>query len=735
MKVFFRRIAVPHGSLRTGSLICAMLMASACFGSPNPVSAAVHALLVGVNTYPALGPDFALQGPGNDVAAARDFLRSRGIDPGRITVLTDGNDEASDNPTLAAIEGALDAIRQKVGPGDTVYLHFAGHGSQQLGAALDDEADALDEVFLPMDTQPMDETRGVFPNALTDGLLRRHVTRLRNTGAFVWLVFDSCHSGGMARGAGGGSERRLRALDPRELRNLRRRLAASETLALPPPPVIPDLAPNAGGFAAFFASQDQQVTLERRMMADDDRVFGVFSFNLFSVLNRSAIISYRQAANALVATYAAQGEVSAVPKFEGTGLDKAVLGQEEFDTRLSWPIVTDTQDAPNSPLKPHYLAAGRLQGLGPGDRIAVSRVDRDGSVELGNATVAAVAAFQSRLDPVEDPVRQAFSEDSSDAVLWGEISERRFRTDIAIALPPPGAPVRLMEAVEKLQADMTGERLAEVSWVSSDEPAEMRLLPRGTNAILSGGDAVMDGDGATPSEIVLSGNVDRDAATLRDAIQRAARALQVMTIALDAASVPFDEAISLRLGVSRVAPASIDGVTERSDLNCGRVARLANEEFENGVTVLRHCDLLSLQMSNHSRKDWDVTVLFVGAQNDIAVLFPPLGQSNRLHAGDRLSALQFAAFVDAASGPRDVSERLIVLAQEAKPGFPEADFRFLAEGASDASSRGTGLTGYGALIASIGSDGASRGGSAGVLIEGAPQGTATVLRWTLSRGD
>ena len=736
MKVLFRQFPRVRRGLRLDAMICAVLLSAACFGMPNPVAAAVHALLVGVNSYPALGPEFALRGPGNDIAAARDFLLSRGIEPGRITVLADGLAGASGDPTLAAIEAAFEALRRQVGPGDTVYLHFAGHGSQQLGADLDDEADALDEVFLPMDTQPMDETRGVFPNALSDGLLRRHVTRLRNTGAFVWLVFDSCHSGGMTRGAGGGSERRIRlALDPRELRSLRRRLAASDGIGLPPPPSIPDLAPDAGGFAAFFAAQDHQATLERRMLAEDDRFFGVFSFNLFAVLNRSAALSYRQAANALVAAYAAQGEASAVPKFEGTGLDKAVLGQAEVDMRLSWPIVTEGASGSGTAPQAHFLAAGRLQGLGPGDRITVSRVSRGGTVELGQAAITSATAFRSRLDPLEDAVVRALSQAPDDAVLWGEISERRFRTETAVALPQPGSPIRLTRAAEKLQTGTAENQAPRIRWVTSDAPAALRLLPRGANAVLSAADAVLDGEGASPVEIPLTGEVDRDADALHSAILGAAQALRVMTVALEAASLPFDQAISLRLQVARVAPESLDRAANRADLNCGRVSRMEREEFVNGVTVLRHCDLLSLQIINRSEKDWDVTILFVGARNDLAVLFPPVGQSNRIHAGDRLSPLQFAAYVDGASGPRDVSERLIVLAQEAKPGYPEADFRFLAEGVGAAPARGSRLAGYGALIASAGNEAASRGGLVDGGTEGAPKGTATVLRWILRRED
>ncbi|WP_425406042.1 caspase family protein [Hwanghaeella sp.] len=705
----------------------------------QPASAAVHALLVGVNSYPALGPDFTLRGPGNDVIAARNFLTSRNVPAERITLLADGVEGAIGDPTLGTIEKAIDAIRQQVGPGDTVYLHFAGHGSQQLGAALEDEGDSLDEVFLPMDAQPMDEEIGVFPNALSDGLLRRHVTRLRNTGAFVWLVFDSCHSGGMTRGAGGGSERRVRlALDPRELRSLRRRLAGTGSELLPAPPEIPVLKPDAGGFAAFFAAQDNQATLERRMVPEDERVFGVFSFNLFSVLSRSPALSYQEAANALVASYAAQGETSAVPKFEGTGLAKTVLGMEEVNTRPAWPIVRRNPPGSVSPVGTHVLTAGRLQGLGPGDEIAVTRVTRDTTEGLGLAAITEATMFESRLEAKSDKLRQLFAaaDRAEGAVLWGEASKRRFRADFTVALPSEASSGPLRQAVNRLKRDTDLADAFGIRWVSPDAPADFRLLQRGDTTVLSAADGVIDGDGSGPSPatIALTGELEQDAARLRDAIRKAARARLVMTLALEAASVPFDDTIALRLQVAAVAPEALSRVAKRSDLNCGRVARLDNEDFVNGVTVLGHCDLLTLQIRNRSREDWDLTILFLGAENDLAVLFPPVGQSNRIHAGDRLPPLRFAAYTDDNTGPRNVAERLIILAQEAKPGHPEADFRFLADNQPGASSRGAGLTGYGAAIAAAAQSQGSRGIDLGTSGHDGPRGTATVLQWILQRG-
>ena len=66
-----------------------------------------------------------------------------------VIVLADGV-EGAGAPTLAAIRAAFADLTAKVQPGDFVYLHFSGHGSQAPALHPETELDGLDELFMPV---------------------------------------------------------------------------------------------------------------------------------------------------------------------------------------------------------------------------------------------------------------------------------------------------------------------------------------------------------------------------------------------------------------------------------------------------------------------------------------------------------------------------------------------------------------------------------------------------------
>ena len=95
--------------------------------------AELHALLVGVSGYPNLPERMRLQGPRNDVLRMRQVLVQRGFREEHIRLLADGVPGAQP-PTRANILQALDQLGAGRGSGDTVFIHFAGHGSRQPAA-------------------------------------------------------------------------------------------------------------------------------------------------------------------------------------------------------------------------------------------------------------------------------------------------------------------------------------------------------------------------------------------------------------------------------------------------------------------------------------------------------------------------------------------------------------------------------------------------------------------------
>jgi hypothetical protein len=192
------------------------------------------ALLIGINTYQPLGThpvsaaaagaepegrfagglDFEnLKGPLNDVKAMRALLTSAKFgfpdDPQHMHLLLDTD------ATRAAVLTALDTYVANATPGSIVVVYVASHGSLRIndqGAGqvymLDGEQHHLDGTIVPADV---------------------HVT----------AIFDSCHSGGPARGADSKLVKRSLAWDPRPILNQSADRLADRTLA-PGPEDLPD---------------------------------------------------------------------------------------------------------------------------------------------------------------------------------------------------------------------------------------------------------------------------------------------------------------------------------------------------------------------------------------------------------------------------------------------------------------------------------------------------------------
>jgi hypothetical protein len=167
--------------------------------APGAATAARHALLIGINEYLEL-PD--LRGAANDVERMRGLLIQRyGFEPENVTVLL--NEQA----TRQGILTALDDLGERVGPEDTVWIHYSGHGSQ-VPDGNGDEEDGLDETICPHDAR----TEGVAD--ITDDEFDGRISRLNV--AWVVATLDSCHSGTALRSIESDLRPRMVPPDSRE---------------------------------------------------------------------------------------------------------------------------------------------------------------------------------------------------------------------------------------------------------------------------------------------------------------------------------------------------------------------------------------------------------------------------------------------------------------------------------------------------------------------------------------
>jgi uncharacterized caspase-like protein len=263
-----------------------------------------YAILIGANEYRNLEERWWLKGPANDVALVATYLTTEAVpfSVENVTVLTDGRDDVAP-ATLAAIRTAFADLTARVQPGDFVYLHFSGHGTQAPAADPASELDGLDELFLPVDIGQWSDNTGHVENALVDDEIGTMIDALRAKDVDVWAVFDSCHSGTATRGVDAGDEEvRTRQLDPSVLGINTEAMEDVVTRSIGDPRT-PEEAPfdagaGGGSFVAFFAAQTNEVTPEKNLPKGkpDRKPQGVFTYTLMETLAEYPGATYGQIA-------------------------------------------------------------------------------------------------------------------------------------------------------------------------------------------------------------------------------------------------------------------------------------------------------------------------------------------------------------------------------------------------------------------------------------------------------
>jgi len=137
------------------------------------------ALITGINTY----PNAPLRGCVNDALLMYKVLSEKyDFKTENIDLLTDKD------CTKANILNHLKKLTMNVQPGDYIFFHYSGHGSQVMvkDRTNTDESDGMDEILCPVDLDWDDPLRdhelGAFFKAVPAGVK-------------ILIVLDCCHSG------------------------------------------------------------------------------------------------------------------------------------------------------------------------------------------------------------------------------------------------------------------------------------------------------------------------------------------------------------------------------------------------------------------------------------------------------------------------------------------------------------------------------------------------------------
>ncbi|KAF8313385.1 peptidase C14, caspase domain-containing protein [Amanita rubescens] len=143
-------------------------------------------LLIGINYF---NSSTELAGCINDVENVRQYLiNDKGFphDPSSMVVLTDDRPEPHYQPTGQNMLSAFHWLVSNNNPGDSLFLHYSGHGGQVQDPDGDRES-GLDDTICPVDFEKHGQ--------ITSDTLHRVLVSPLAPGVRLTVIFDCCHSG------------------------------------------------------------------------------------------------------------------------------------------------------------------------------------------------------------------------------------------------------------------------------------------------------------------------------------------------------------------------------------------------------------------------------------------------------------------------------------------------------------------------------------------------------------
>lgn len=167
-------------------LVCLLLVLTCAISS----IANIRVLTIGVSNYP--------KSSGWDkINAHNDVEKMKSLFP-KATVLED------EKATYSGILGAMQAFGKSIVPGDTIIVHFSGHGQQIITRKSTEEQDGVDEAIVPFDACKRKGTNYSGDKHLVDDTFGAQVDAIRKSvgaSGLVIVLIDACHSDSMDKDA------------------------------------------------------------------------------------------------------------------------------------------------------------------------------------------------------------------------------------------------------------------------------------------------------------------------------------------------------------------------------------------------------------------------------------------------------------------------------------------------------------------------------------------------------
>ncbi|WP_157604934.1 caspase family protein [Schlesneria paludicola] len=468
--------------------------------SAGPISGSStekFALLVGCSEYVNI-EGRNLKGPTNDVRAFGQALVTQfGFPPTEVRQLVGWPDDLSKRPTRENIVREFQSLIDRVTPDSQVAIYLSGHGTRVAlpefqSDPLDPknvELDGYDEAFVAADAKA---ENGELKNLILDNEFGDWLDAMQAKGAHVWILFDCCHSGTMARGADDEN--------PRELLLSQIGLTAqsgrpgdgeSKTTPVAKPPAVADQLGEGdgmidsrvqierkGSLVAFYAAQPFETApdLPCPMNAPPARenYFGLLTYTtLQTLLNErgTSTLTYRELGNIVQKRYQKErGTRGPTPSFSGA-LDREILGQHEWRGRSQFTLKLQEGQ--------WIVNTGELQGITTGSIFAVYPPAGTTSSEtlVGHVRVVSASPTSVRVEPCEYDQRPAMPTETLTELMECKVVTRAvgdFR--IRLALNAPHDDLKSLGIVAQKVVESVSAKISEfVEFVRADQQSQTDL--------------------------------------------------------------------------------------------------------------------------------------------------------------------------------------------------------------------------------------------------------------------
>ncbi|KAI0318039.1 caspase domain-containing protein [Amylostereum chailletii] len=313
----------------------------------------IWAILIGINDYGS--PSLNLRGCAEDVKRIRGCLKAMDVPESNIRLLEDTN-ATRENIIKMFQEHFIH--NENIIPGDALYLHYSGHGSQVNAPdewrTSGDVREDLVEVIVPFDSVVRRNSEGAALSQPLSGIPDRTLKSLARTAhtarktTNITFVLDCCHSGHMLRGANS------RYIEAREVG----RTNGTTDLDTWGPYV-------ARG--AFTEGANDHYTLlaasTRYQTAKDHSSGGYFTSSWANILQRDDLyrLSYRKAMTVIQEQFTAKPYLDQTPQLETKSHDRIVF-RNRFDNPRIFAVRPRVDGTVNSG-RSIEIAAGAIHGV------------------------------------------------------------------------------------------------------------------------------------------------------------------------------------------------------------------------------------------------------------------------------------------------------------------------------------------------------------------------------------